>query len=244
MNKKLLLWLEGPIQSWVFESKFNFGVKRTFQTPTKSGIMGLICCALGKNKGEEEFLSSFIGLQQDVYSYKKEDYKKEDNDILTDFNMISSNYCKNNSWERSMFLVNGDGKVPTKSSGGSGQESEGKLSYKKYLMNACFAVILEIPNEYEDLITKALINPYWPIFLGRKTCTPSEFVFQGLFDSDEQAVQKINILSNEKKLRLTSMNSDKEFNDYDEKIILNDVLLSLGFRKEYQGREVFIKNYD
>ncbi|HBZ0090419.1 TPA: type I-E CRISPR-associated protein Cas5/CasD, partial [Klebsiella pneumoniae] len=41
----MLLWLEGPLQSWGGDSKF--GVRDTLNFPTRSGILGLICCARG-----------------------------------------------------------------------------------------------------------------------------------------------------------------------------------------------------
>lgn len=41
----LLLWLQGPLQAWGHDSRF--GRRDTLDFPTKSGVLGLVCCALG-----------------------------------------------------------------------------------------------------------------------------------------------------------------------------------------------------
>ena len=47
----LLLWLEAPLQSWGADSKF--GRRDTLNFPTKSGVTGLLLCALGVPPGAE-----------------------------------------------------------------------------------------------------------------------------------------------------------------------------------------------
>ena len=47
----LLLWLEGPLQAWGYDSKF--GRRDTLPFPTKSGLLGLLCCARGAGGPEE-----------------------------------------------------------------------------------------------------------------------------------------------------------------------------------------------
>lgn len=41
----LLLRLAAPLQSWGIDSKFD--IRRTGREPSKSGVIGLICAALG-----------------------------------------------------------------------------------------------------------------------------------------------------------------------------------------------------
>jgi len=48
----LALLLDGPLQSWGFSSRFQ---RRTTELhPTKSGVIGLICAAMGLAKGSTE----------------------------------------------------------------------------------------------------------------------------------------------------------------------------------------------
>lgn len=44
----LLLRLQGPMQAWGVQSRF--GVRDTGREPSKSGVIGLLCAALGRNR--------------------------------------------------------------------------------------------------------------------------------------------------------------------------------------------------
>lgn len=46
----LLLRLQGPMQSWGVQSRF--GVRDTAREPSKSGVIGLLCAALGRSRAE------------------------------------------------------------------------------------------------------------------------------------------------------------------------------------------------
>ncbi len=48
----LALLLDGPLQSWGFASRFQR--RTTGLHPTKSGVIGLICAAMGLAKGSPE----------------------------------------------------------------------------------------------------------------------------------------------------------------------------------------------
>lgn len=48
-GNSLFLRLEGPLQAWGDPSKFV--IRRTMDAPTKSGVFGLLCCALGYSRG-------------------------------------------------------------------------------------------------------------------------------------------------------------------------------------------------
>lgn len=53
------MWLEGPLQSWGVNSKY--GRRDTLQFPTKSGILGIILCAMGKGgRAERTAIVSFL----------------------------------------------------------------------------------------------------------------------------------------------------------------------------------------
>ena len=66
-NPNLLLWLEAPLQSWGFDSKF--GRRDTLAFPTKSGVLGLVCSALGRGGEQKAFLAKFATLGQTVVSF-------------------------------------------------------------------------------------------------------------------------------------------------------------------------------
>lgn len=56
----LALWLDAPLQSWGFESRFDR--RHTAMFPTKSGVLGLVLAAMGVPKGsshEHHTLAAF-----------------------------------------------------------------------------------------------------------------------------------------------------------------------------------------
>jgi len=58
----LLLTLNGPMQSWGFRSRFDY--RDTALEPTRSGVIGLICAAMGISRGED--ISSFDAIRMGV----------------------------------------------------------------------------------------------------------------------------------------------------------------------------------
>lgn len=58
----LLLRLEGPMQSWGYRSRFDY--RDTALEPTRSGVIGLICAAMGIARGED--ISCFDALRMGV----------------------------------------------------------------------------------------------------------------------------------------------------------------------------------
>ena len=48
VGNTLFLRLEGPLQAWGDSSKFV--IRRTMEAPTKSGVLGLVCCAMGVSR--------------------------------------------------------------------------------------------------------------------------------------------------------------------------------------------------
>ena len=63
----LLFRLEGPMQSWGFRSRFDY--RDTALEPTRSGVIGLICAAMGIARGEA--ISRFDALRMGVLVEKE-----------------------------------------------------------------------------------------------------------------------------------------------------------------------------
>ena len=66
-TRYLLLWFQAPLQSWGHDSKF--GRRDTLNFPTKSGVLGLLCSALGAGGEQSELLAEFAPLKQTVISF-------------------------------------------------------------------------------------------------------------------------------------------------------------------------------
>ena len=56
----LALVLDGPLQSWGFASRFQR--RTTGLHPTKSGVLGLVCAAMGLAKGSPQERDTLPGL--------------------------------------------------------------------------------------------------------------------------------------------------------------------------------------
>ncbi len=225
----LLLWLEAPLQSWGADSRF--GRRGTLNFPTKSGVLGLLCCALGAGGEQKELLKEMGSLSQTVLSFKRSNEREA---LLRDFQMVGSGYDDQNPWETLLIPKKSDGKAAV--GGGS------KITYRYYLQDAAFAAIMEVPSDKTTLFADALANPCWDIYLGRKCCAPTDFIYQGSFASETSAIVHAIEIAQEKKLVEDFRVLDGEHQG--ETIILNDVPIQFGENKIYRERRVTIMSLD
>jgi CRISPR system Cascade subunit CasD len=65
MSHTLLIRLQGPMQAWGVQSRFS--VRETTREPTKSGVIGLLCAALGRDRLEPvtDLLALSMGVRVD-----------------------------------------------------------------------------------------------------------------------------------------------------------------------------------
>ncbi len=153
----LALRLEGPLQSWGFDSQYNR--RNTALMPTKSAIAGMCCAALGYPRGsgkENEFLSRFRNVRMTAIAIPR---KGKENDLpvrrLQDYHTVQN----------------------TKKANGDVKDCH--ITHRQYLTDASFGVLLEGDLVLLNEIVAALANPKWGIWLGRKTCIPSAPVLAG-----------------------------------------------------------------
>jgi len=234
----LLLWLEAPLQSWGADSKF--GRRDTLNFPTKSGVTGLLLCALGASGEQKELLSRLAPLKQTVISYNRsrtsnanEMQKVNSEPLLRDFHMVGSGYDDANPWETLL--------IPKKSDGGKAVGGGTKLTYRYYLQDARFAVVLEVPEELAKSFADALQNPVYDLYLGRKNCVPTDFVYQGTFENKEAALRQAGEIAQEKGVMVEDFRVvDSEHSSNGDAMTLNDVPLQFGEIKRYRDRRVTV----
>jgi len=229
----LLLWLESPLQSWGFDSKF--GRRDTLNFPTKSGVLGLICCALGARGEQREFLKNMADLSMSVISFLPE-ATPDHEVVLRDFHMVGSGYDKSDPWEKSL--------IPKTNKGTPAVGGGSKMTYRYYLQNSYFAVVLEAPQALAEKIAEALQNPVWDLYLGRKNCVPTDFIYRGLFHTESESLEMAVSISQEKKLLESFRVINGEEREKGEVLILNDVPIQFGERKQYRDRYVTVIGND
>ena len=145
----LFLRLEGPMQAWgVQESKFV--IRRTAEAPTKSGVIGMLCAALGVSRPDaargwlEKLAALRMGVRIDLPGVRWWDY-----------HTVGAGMA--------MRIAEGDGKT----------KSGALLSRREYLCDASFLVALQGESDLVEMLFDAMTRPRWTLYLGRKSCPPS-----------------------------------------------------------------------
>jgi len=227
----LLLWLEAPLQSWGHDSKF--GRRDSLDFPTKSGILGLLCCARGAAGKQSEWLARWADLDMQVEAYTPID--RQGNTLprlplMRDFHMVGSGYDDQDLWENLLIPKTSDGK---KAVGGGT-----KMTYRYYLQDMAFSVALQGPESELESVGEALTNPVWDLYLGRKNCVPTDFIFQGVYADSGHALAKSRQLAEDKK-RLPAFQVLQGEHE-GQVLTLNDVPLQFGEHKQYRDRRVTV----
>ena len=149
-KKLLILRLEGPLQAWDDASKWD--ERGTWDFPSKSGVVGLIGCAMGLGRGspvlEELNRALIMAVRADRIGT-----------VTTDFQTVTGSP-----------LRNAEGKPKT--------TGNTLISRRAYLQDACFTVVLEMSEDWHKRIVAALSDPKWCMYLGRKTCVPSRPILE------------------------------------------------------------------
>ena len=231
MNPYLLLWLEAPVQAWGHDSKF--GRRDSLDFPTKSGVLGLLCCARGAGGEERDWLRGWADLDMQVEAFVPRDANGEPLPrlpLLRDFHMVGSGYDDADPWQNLLIPKTSEGKKPK----GAGT----KMTYRYYLQDMAFAVAIETPANEAAAIADALKAPVWDLYLGRKNCVPTELVFQGLHTSVDEALAAGRGLAEAKQRALAF--SVKQGEHDGEVLTLNDVPLQFGPDKRYRDRRVTV----
>lgn len=227
----LMLWLEAPLQSWGHDSKF--GRRDSLDFPTKSGVLGLLCCALGAGGKQSEWLALWADLDMQAVAYvptNRQGQPLPRQPLMRDFQMVGSGYDDRDPWQSLLIPKTSEGK---KAVGGGT-----KMTYRYYLQDMAFAVALQGPKEEVKAVAEALQNPVWDLFLGRKNCVPTEFIYQGVYANGHESLERAQQLAEEKgrcaAFRVLQGEHEGEV------LTLNDVPLQFGEHKKYRDRRVTI----
>lgn len=160
---KVLLNLEGSLQSWGGASKY--ANRATLDCPTKSGVLGILCASQGISMANEPVKAIELS---DSFSMKVYVIKK--GRILKDFQTIGTNYSKKDNYEKRYLLRkrNDKGKVSAIA------DCPTKIFVKDYLAEAHFIAELQfLAKDVAERVQESLASPTWPLYLGRKCCIPT-----------------------------------------------------------------------
>lgn len=228
--KYFALWLEGPMQSWGFDS--SFFRRDTLAFPTRSGVVGMLFAAAGLSGEQKELLAQMADCPQEVIAYH---LPRADAHRLMDFHTVGNGYDDSDPWEKMHILK--------KTDGGKANKGGSKLTYRYYLMDVKFGVVMACPDQFVNIFEEGIKDPIYDTYLGRKCCIPTEFVYQGTFPTSEEALNQVSRLAGSKGLLRIFSVSETPIDDA-ETLVLSDVPLQWGLRKKYKARTVYILNDD
>ena len=173
----LVLRLEGLLQSWGEHSKWNY--RDSAPMPTKSGVVGMIGCAMGLERGDDRLKA----LSDNLCMAVRADRSGRE---TVDFHTVQSKE-----------FLNAQGKHLGKKG-----EYYTIITYRTYLQDAFFTVALAGDNQCLREIADAFLHPKWPVYLGRKSCVPSRPVLEGIteeYGSLSEAIRAIPFVDNGKR---------------------------------------------
>lgn len=143
----LFLRLEGPLQAWG-DQQAKFVVRRTTEAPTKSGVIGMLCAALGVSRPEaaDKWLPKLSALRMGV---------RIDSPGIRwwDYHTVGAG----------MKMRTAEGRT----------KSDTMLTRREYLCDASFLVALQDEASLIAELEDAMKTPRWTLYLGRKSCIPS-----------------------------------------------------------------------
>lgn len=137
----LLLRLQGPMQSWGTTSRFD--ERDTQLEPSKSGVLGVLCAALGRDRAEpiDDIAALRMGVRVDREGIPLRDYQTATGVVIA--------------------------------ASGRADLERTVVSPRYYLSDAVFLVGFNGKKLLLERIHAALKNPVWPLALGRKSFVPS-----------------------------------------------------------------------
>lgn len=214
MNNKsvcLALFLDAPLQSWGYQSRFD---RRTsLSWPTRSGVIGMISAAMGIDRSNEAPLARFKPIHMTTLVYGVAGR-------CTDFHTVGGGWDKSTSPQQIVKTA-------------QGKTGNTVVTRREYLEGAKFGVVLKGLDQMLRDIHAALLNPRWGIWLGRKACIPASPVSHGLFPSEEEALAHLAKLAGGGPIRTIA-----EVDAFDDGTdTINDVPLSFA-KREYAPRRL------
>jgi CRISPR system Cascade subunit CasD len=158
------------MQSWGVRSRWD--VRDTALEPTKSGIVGLMGCAMGLNRDDPKLEELDCALRYGV-RIDRPGVISMDYHTVTGYLRTAAGEFKHSGGTRTSLAKAHEHKEAT------------IVSHRDYLHDAAFLVALEGERALLQKLKEHLINPKWPIYLGRKSCVPSRPILDRLTDEYE-----------------------------------------------------------
>jgi len=183
----LCLRLEGPLQSWGLRAQWS--LRDTASAPTKSGVVALLGAALGLRRDAPELRQLCdalrMGVRVDLPGTLLRDYHTTGGGRYGDVVHQGGSRFHDEPYAGGVLspeVVKGRIKVKVNA---ATRQPETDTSERFYLADASFLVALQADPATIARLAQALRQPVWPVFLGRKSCSPAEPVVGTLGQYDD-----------------------------------------------------------
>lgn len=184
------LRLEGPMQSWGNHARgANRAHRTTHSRPTKSGVIGLVANALGRDFAAAigDLAALSFGVRADVPGRLEVDYHTAGGGT---FPLLPGEAYRNRKWARRSksgpTVLDDDeyvapANVTWDASSARLVADAGNVvvTHDWYLADASFLAVLLGPSVVIDAIAAGLAKPWRPMYLGRRAYLPSRPVLAG-----------------------------------------------------------------
>lgn len=215
VGHRLVLYLDAPLQSWGYQSRFDRRTSLSF--PTRSGVFGLLCAAAGLDRNDDGGLKRLESLDMAVFCFGEVS-------SLHDYHTVGGGYDKKTHSQNISRNAEGD-------------TGNTVITRREYLQDARFGVLLY--GEHHLLVDMAhfLQNPRWGVWLGRKSCIPASPIFQGIFEHEKEAILRLEELAKSKPSRII-----REVVDFDDG---NDTLMDRPlhfFHRSFSPRRISVSS--
>jgi CRISPR system Cascade subunit CasD len=165
----LVLRLAGPLQSWGDRSVFNR--RETRPEPTKSGVLGLLAAAAGKDR--EERIDDLLGLQLGVRV-------DQPGSLLRDYHTVSD--YRGRPLPQAGVSAKGVQKLTSPA-------KHTHITQRFYLQDAVFLAAVHGPAHLVNTLAEAVRRPAFPLALGRRSCVPTQPLFLDVWE--EQSLVEV-----------------------------------------------------
>ena len=172
-NCCLALRLQAPLLSFGNESQFNR--RATASLPSKSVVTGMLCAAKGLYRGSEEekaFLQQMAGMLMLAVAVPRR--------------LGSGGMTRVLPVGRTMDFHTVQG--TRRATGGI---KDCHITNRHYLHDSEFYVFIPGPRSVLEDAARALQDPVWGLWIGRKCCIPSVPVLGGVFATEAEALEQM-----------------------------------------------------
>ncbi len=252
MEKKFLaLYFDAPSLAFGFESRHDR--RGTAPFPTRSAVTGILCAACGVERGDEAFLAKMSALEMVALELPRVVEKRVGGKSckvrlsasnFLDYHTVGGGYEKDKERD----------KMQIPRTAADGKPGGTALSYREYLTDVKFGVILGGDAATLETLAAKLTDPVWGVWFGRKCCVPASPIFQGVYDDKSIAARRLfdlceiaELSENERSYRLIR---DAKPDD-DEAQVIYDVPVTFersrrGLGEEFKRRLVVVlaRNFD